>query len=210
MTIENEDTDLNALESVDVSEVVSKPESLEDALKLLEELQTKNSKLSTINKEVITSRNDVKKKLRKFENETESKIATELAEQGKYKELFEQSNTQLQELQSKIKTNTVDTAMKSALQEAEAISVDAIMKLVDKGSIEFDDDGNVAPDSIKAAIEAIKTSYPILFGSPVAVNLPAPVKRATEGENIGGYEQEVRSAKTQAELAAIMKKYGKA
>jgi hypothetical protein len=201
-----------ALETVVESEVTdSKPESMDDALKLLEELQSKNEKLSSINKEVIDSRNKVKQQLRKFEKQTEEQLNTELAEQGKYKELYEAQLAEKEALQSKIRNNSLDKAFTSALAEADAKSVNTVMKLVDKDNIEFDDDGNPSEDSILAAINAVKESDPILFGSQQTETPNAPpVKRATEGENLGGYDQEIRACTTQAQIESVMKKYGKA
>ena len=57
-------------------------------------------------------------------------------------------------------------------------------------------------------IEEIKKTDPILFGVGEGNNLP-PVKRPNDGTPAVGFETEMRAAKNQNEVLAVMKKYGK-
>lgn len=174
--------------------------------KTLEEAMAYINKLQTDKKVLLDEKHQVKRKLTKFEEEAQQREAASLAEQGKFKELYEQSLQKATQLESRIKDQAVNAALKEALKDSGARSVDTVLKLVDKTSIEFDSDGNLNIDSVKTVVESIKKSDPILFGDVVRTEAPA-VKRASEGPVEGNFEKEVAAARTQAELKQVMAKY---
>ena len=168
----------------------SAPASLEQALAEIE-------KLRGINKEVISARDSLKQKLRGFE------------EDGKYKELYEKRTSEFETLRTTLKTKAVDSALREILQKAGARSVDTVAKLVDKSKVTVsDEDFSVTVADIETQIEELKKTDPILFGIAEGAN-PPPVKRPAGGEPAAGYEQELRACRTQVEIEAVMKKYGK-
>lgn len=178
------------------------PASLEEALAIIENLRG-------INKEVIQTRDKANSKLRSFEKEQTDREQALLQEQGKFKELYEAAQAKNAELVTGLKNKAVDSALKEVLQKAGARAVDTVSKLVDKSKIVVsDEDYSVDVTSIQAQIEEIKKTDPILFGVGEGNNLP-PVKRPNDGTPAVGYETEMRAAKNQNEVLAVMKKYGK-
>lgn len=178
------------------------PASLEEALAIIENLRG-------INKEVIQTRDKANSKLRSFEKEQTDREQALLSEQGKFKELYEAAQAKNAELVTGLKNKAVDSALKEVLQKAGARAVDTVSKLVDKSKIVVsDEDYSVDVTSIQAQIEEIKKTDPILFGVGEGNNLP-PVKRPNDGTPAVGYETEMRAAKNQNEVLAVMKKYGK-
>ena len=154
---------------------------------------------------LLDEKAQVKRKLSKFESDAAERDAKLLEEQGKFKELFEKEKTQREALEQRMKDDKVNSAMKVALLEAQVRSPDTVMKLVDKSLVKFDDNGNIVPDSVKAAVETIRKADPVLFGS---ANLGIPqVLRASEGITQDTYKTEVAAAKNAKELAAIYEKY---
>lgn len=177
----------------------------EQEFKSLDEALAHINKLKADKALLLDEKHQVKRKLTKFEEEAQQRDAQLLAEQGKYKELYEQTLQKSSDLENRIKDNSINNAVREALKEAGARSVDTVMKLVDKTSIEFDSNGNISLDSVKAVVDSIKKADSVLFdGARVE---PPGVKRASEGPVEGSFEKEVANARTQAELKQIMAKY---
>lgn len=172
--------------------------SVEDALKEID-------RLSAINKEVIETRDKTKEKLKAFEQAQADAAQKALEEQGKFKEMYEAELAKRTAQETSIKERELNTTLRSELEKVNALSIDTVLKLVNKGAIEFNDDGSVKVDSVKSVIKELKKSDPILFGVEKA---PDP-KRAGDGENANTFETEIRGAKTQKDVHAVMKKYGK-
>lgn len=181
---------------------VEGPKSLEEAMAIIENLKG-------INKEVISTRDKTNQKLRQFETEQTQREQSLLAEQGKFKELYEAQTAEVLALKTGLKNKAVDSALKEVLLKAGARSVDTVAKLVDKSKVEVTgEDFQVNVNSIQLQIEELKKTDPVLFGVGEGANLP-PVKRPTDGSTTVGFETEMRAAKTQAEITSVMKKYGK-
>ena len=172
--------------------------TIEDAMKEIE-------RLSSINKEVIASRDETKTKLRAFETEAEEKARLILEEQGKYKEMFEASEAKRIAVETAVRTREVDATLKAELEKVGALSVDTVKKLINKSVFEFNEDGSIKVDSVKDQIKELMKSDPVLFGTEKAPD----VKRAGDGENVSTFETELRKAKTQKEIQAVLTKYGK-
>lgn len=162
------------------------------------------SELDTLKAE-LTKNQELIKKLRKYEKENltraeqEAKAKEEaLAEQGKYKELYE-------ELNGKLRNQTIESALDSVLTEAKVKSVKTVKALIDRSKIGFEGD-QIDTKSLKGLVEELKKEHAILF----EVEVPAPsVKRAGEADTTGGFEKELRAAKSQKELESVLRKYGK-
>lgn len=177
------------------------PKSLEEAIQLINHLKG-------IKSEAFKERDSLKSKLKEFEDAKAASEAALLAEQGKFKELYEQTQQKLVALESTLKNKAVDAALKEALQKAGARSVDTVAKIVDKSKIVLGDDYSVDLSSLQSQIDEIKKTDPILFGPGEGNNLP-PAKRPSDGVPQAGFEQEMRAAKSQNEVMAVLKKYGK-
>ena len=178
------------------------PSTLEEAMALIENLKG-------INKEVISTRDKEKQKLKQFETEQQQREQALLTEQGKYKELYEAQMADNTKLKTGLKNKAIDSALKDVLQKAGARAVDTVSKLVDKSKVVVsEEDYTVDISSIQTQIEEMKKTDPILFGVGEGTNLP-PVKRPGDGTPSAGFESEMRAAKSQTDILAVMKKYGK-
>lgn len=166
---------------------------------------TAEERLAAVEAELV-KKEELLNKVRKFEKENKEAAAKALAEQGKFKELYDAELNKRTELEGKIKAGVVDSAIQEALKDSNAKSISTVMKLIDRNKIVFDGDA-VDTKSIQSLIKELKTSDPVLFGDEAK---PAPaVKKAGEGDVIGGFEKEIKAATTQKQIESVMRKYGK-
>lgn len=154
----------------------------------------------------LVKKEELLKKVRKFEKENKDAAEKALAEQGKFKELYEQEVQRRSELEGKMKDSAITSAINDALKDSGAISTTTVAKLLDKSKIGFED-GVVDIKSVQALISELKTSDPVLFQQQ-QTQVP-PTKKAAEGDPVGGFEKEIRAATTQKQIEAVMRKYGK-
>ena len=213
MTTENlQDGSTNQNADASTGEVVS----LEQALEKIKQLEG-------INKDVISARDKAKLKLRELEetsgkaSELQNQYDNLFAEKSKVIAQFEATQSELNSLKESIKQDKINSALSTALEAAGALNQATVMKLLDKSKLQFDEQGNVSSDAIIAAIEEVKGSDPYLFGeadpkkamaSGQEFSNPA-VKRASDAATDGAFEKEIRSAKNQNEIYAIMRKHNK-
>ncbi|MDM0042138.1 hypothetical protein QTI05_24080 [Variovorax sp. J22R193] len=120
-----------------------------------------------------------------------------------FKTKYEALTTEHEGLKTTVKNQTIDSALKSKLEEAGAISVNTVLKLVDKSKIAVND-GQVDAKSIEDVISELKKTDEVLFTS---VKTPA-VKRPNESESQSSFKTEMDAAKTEAEVKAVLKKFG--
>lgn len=152
----------------------------------------------------LTKAREILEKARKGEKyhkqskqELEQRVQ-ELEAQGDWKAKYEQ-------MVERENGRVLDTALSDALKDAvKPENVKAVLKLIDRSAINVKD-GAADAKSIEAAVLKTKEEFPNLF---VEVTTPAP-KRAAEGAVTSGYVQELAAANTQAELDAVLKRYGK-
>lgn len=155
-----------------------------------------------------------------------SSLQEQLSKLQKDLEKLTKKNSELEESRDKAKENLrtfkMDQALTGSLAEAGVVSSATALKLIDKSLIKFDDNGAIVSATVAAAVEALKTSDPILFKSVEQSTTETsvvststekknpPVKRAGEGnDEVTSYQRELRAAKTTKELNAVLKKYGK-
>lgn len=123
--------------------------------------------------------------------------------EGKYAEAVEK----LTAAEAKFRNRLIDEALNKALAEAKVKSLPIAAKLIDRSAIKVENDevDSKSLDTIIAQLKKDDTDG-VLF-EPVET---PDVKRSSEGPVVGGFEKEVRAARTQKEVEAVMKKYGKA
>lgn len=147
------------------------------------------------------------KKLRKYERENKEAAEKALAEQGKFRELYEAERAAREAIENKVKARELDNAIKQALVNFKAKAPDTVLKLIDKSAIQWNEDGTPEGKSIERALKELKNTDPILFAEETVAT--PPVKRPGEGTPVGGVQEEMRTAKTIDEVYAIMAKYKK-
>ena len=189
----------------------------------LESLQEKIKVLEANYKDAVASRDKTKMKLRELEetsgksSELQKQYDDLFAEKSKVISQYEATQSELNSLKESIKQEKLNSALSTALEAAGAIQASTVMKLIDKSKIQFDEEGKVSSDSVIAAINEVKEADPILFGDidPKKASatgqefLDPGVKLAGNSKTDGAYEKEVRAAKNQSEIYAIMRKHGK-
>jgi hypothetical protein len=200
-----------ALESVEVQEVVKQEAgsklSLEDALKKITDYEADASKNA-----------DLLKKLRKYEKENLAKAEREAVEAGKFKDLYESAKEKLTEMETKIRTSVVDSALKDALTEAKVKSIPTVLKLIDRSKVELLEDGSINPKSVESLLKELRTTDPIFFEGTQAVGTSEPattqrtvvvpsLHRAGEGQVKDSFTRELGAAKTMAEVRNVWKAY---
>lgn len=201
-------TDSNLDQSVD--EVVAKTYTEAAYLKVLSEKDSLKQKVRTLES---SSKEGLELKAQ-YDNLLLDK--SKLAEQ-----LLTEQNLRTQ-LQTHAKETKLNTALSTALEAAGARSIPTVMKLIDKSLITFNEDGEVNTDSIIKAVSAVQESDSIVFGDikdpkslpdgkilPGLTSFGLDAKRAGEGNLQDAYTTEVRAAKTQSEILAVARKYGK-
>jgi len=168
-----------------------------------------NESLATLRAELASSQ-EILKKVRRFEKENKAEAEKALVEQGKFKELYEAELLKSTALEGKFRTRAIDSAVETALKDSGAKSISTLLKLIDKNRIVVEGDV-VDAASIASLVKELKISDPILFAefdAKVVPIVPA-VKKAGEGDVVGGYATEMKAATTQRQIESIMRKYGK-
>ena len=162
------------------------------------ELEKLNKHLEQSRKEEKFSKSELKRLKDELEKATKNDALNEL--QAKYEAEVEKTN----HLQKTIKTKAVKGALEKALTEAKAKSIPTVMKLINLDEVGYEND-EVDTKSIEAVIAKLRKEDSVLFDE---VETPS-VKRAAEGAVAGGFEKEIRSAKTHKEIEEVMRRYGK-
>lgn len=177
-------------------------QSLDDALKAYQatkqELEKLSRNLEQSRKEEKFSKTEAKRLKDELDKLAQNDQLAEI--QGKY----EAEVAARTALETKIRTRLVDSALESALKDAKAKSISTVMKLINRDDIQVNGD-EVDTASIQAVVDRLRAEDSVLFDE---VETPS-VKRAAEGAVVGGFEKEIRAAKTQKEIEDIMRRYGK-
>lgn len=168
--------------------------------------KTSNDGLSELKAELERSK-ELIKTLRKYEKSYKDENEKALAEQGKFKELYEAEKARVQELDNSLKSFKTDSVIADLVKSSGAKNINTVKRLLDKSTIEFNEDGSVNDKSIAKQIVSIQKEAPELFGLGKE-DTPAPTK-ASGDEATVDFAIEMKKATSQAEIMAVMKKYGK-
>ena len=176
--------------------------------KLVEDTVAERDKLRVQNRELKATSGSA--------GDLQKQLDTLMTEKSKLAEDFEG-------YKSTIKKQKLETHVSTALEAAGVKSKTLALKVLDMSKIEFDDSDNVKVDSVAAAIEALKSAEPVLFGEaqadPNAKSSgsttgtkpgPTPKIAAQGGDSKSAYETEIKAAKSVQEIEAVMRKYSKA
>jgi hypothetical protein len=162
------------------------------------ETDAATKRITELEAELEKARNNLQA-ARRFEKEsklTKAELEAQLAEQGNYKDLYEQAVAKLTNI-------ALDGALTEAAKAAKAKNLTGVLKLIDRSAIEVKD-GVADATAVQAAIAKAKQEVPELFE---AVEVPV-AGRAAEGAVAGGFDKEVRAAKSWEELKKLAAKNG--
>jgi|LakMenE01Jun11ns_1017448.scaffolds.fasta_scaffold9954318_5 hypothetical protein len=157
--------------------------------------------------EELNKKQDLIRQLRKYEKSQKEQAQKALEEQGKYRELYEAANEKLTAFEKELINSKIDAALDTELKNSNARSIETVKKLIDRSTIDVSEDGVVSSESIKAIISQLQETDAVLFDSPV-INTPV-IKRASEETSVVSFETELRNAKSQKDITAVLKKYNK-
>lgn len=176
--------------------------------KLVEDTVAERDRLRVTNRELKATSGSA--------GDLQKQLDTLMTEKSKLAEDFEG-------YKSTVKKQKLETHVSTALEAAGVKSKTLALKVLDMSKIEFDDSDNVKIDSVSAAIEALKTAEPVLFGEvqndPNVKSSgngtgskpgPTPKIAAQGGDSKSAYETEIKAAKSVQEIEAVMRKYSKA
>ncbi len=170
------------------------------------EVSTSTDNLAEIKAELERNR-ELIKTLRKYEKSYKEENEKALTEQGKFKELYEAEKARVQELDNSLKSLKTDSVISELVKNSGAKNLNTVKKLLDKSAIEFNEDGSVNDKSIAKQIASIQKEAPELFG--LGKDETPPPTKASGDEATASFEIEMKKAKTQVEIMAVLKKYGK-
>lgn len=110
-------------------------------------------------KELLNAQKELNTLKKTQEQEDEKK----LTEQKKFEELAAKKTRENEELQEKIRQGEIDRALTTKLVGEKVVDLDAALKLVNRGEIQIDDNGDI--QGVDKALESLKTDKAYLFGT---------------------------------------------
>lgn len=87
----------------------------------------------------------------------------QMSEAQKAQADLEAATAKAQELETQVRDLRVGSVVRDALSQAGALNPATAQKVLDSAAVKLDANGNPTEDSVKAAIQALKTSDPYLF-----------------------------------------------
>lgn len=212
----SEETQAQATEASEATtEETSAPEftSLEDAMAALATVRGEKADLEAVNTDLASSRDKHKSRRAAMEKEHDKTVADDLEKQGKFEELYNTERTKNQDIQIKMNTSAINSALEQALRDAGAGSnLKTALKIADMDSVNIGDDMKPVASEVSALVAAMKSDHAVLF-TPNVPDAPT-VKPVTENIMAGGFDAEMKamidSGKgTVAKINAIKKKYNR-
>lgn len=197
MTVDTEISEQIEQTDVDTSLTIeSLQKDLEAKTKLIEKLRANEKHNQQVAKEVGAK--NLEDALKALQNGYTKDVE-------EWKTKFSTIESEYNSLKDSIKQEKTDNILKEILSKSNAKDINTVLKIIDKSAIQYNEDGNVDTKSIDNIVIELKKTDPVLFNE---VSLP-DVKTASNGTPVGSYETELKSAKSQTEIIAIMKKYNK-
>jgi hypothetical protein len=162
------------------------------------------SQLDALRQELEANRALIKN-LRKYEKSYKEENEKALAEQGKWKELYEATQSEVSELKNSLTNIKLESVLDKLVGESGAKNSNTVKRLIDRTAISFSEDGSVDAKSIQKQLIDLQKADANLFGRGEE-ETPKP-KKAQQDAATSSYEIEITKAKTQAEVNAIYAKY---
>lgn len=166
--------------------------------------ETNVSELDTLRQELEANKALIKN-LRKYEKSYKEENEKALAEQGKWKELYEATQSEVAELKGSLTNIKLESVLDKLVGESGAKNSNTVKRLIDRTAISFNEDGSVDAKSIQKQLTDLQKADANLFGLE-SKETPKPTKVQQDAAT-AGYEVEIQKAKTQAEVTAIYNKY---
>jgi hypothetical protein len=193
--------------------VMADAENIENSADAQQETSVKDSSLTAeqiiaLQDELAATKANLEKSRRgeKFNQTKRAELESQLKEfvgGENFKTKYEATSTELMQLKDTLKNQLIDSVLKDKLTEANARSVQTVMKIVDRTKVSLVD-GQVDTKSVEALIEELKKTDSVLFQE---VQTPS-LKRTGETTPVASFKTEMSAAKSPAEVQKILAKYG--
>jgi chromosome segregation ATPase len=156
---------------------------------------------------------ELKQRLAALEAAEKQREEDVLAQQAQYKELADRYKSQLEEVKQEkgqLESNFLDAHKLNAFRERlpGAIKKSEYYSFVNLDKIIVDPDSKqIVEDSVDELVNDFITQYPDLYTARDSKKLPSD---AATPDRPKSYQDELRAAKNQKELDAVLRKYGRA
>jgi hypothetical protein len=107
--------------------------------------------------------NERAKKADQFEEQQQKEKEAKLLEEKKYQELIAEKDKQIAALAEKQKGSQLEGKIQSIAQTNGVVDVEAVLKLIDRTNIKFNDDGTIT--GVEEAVKSLLESKPYLKGT---------------------------------------------
>lgn len=121
--------------------------------------------LQATNERLVAEAKKVKARAQQAEKELATQKAKEAEQNGKYKELAEDREKRLTDLQKRVMRKDIDLALRDAASAAGFQKPADILRFVDSGMLHYDEDSGEVTGAAEAVAKA-KLDWPQLFQKP--------------------------------------------
>lgn len=162
---------------------------------------------------LLKEKKSLAERLAAFEAEAKKREESELTAKQEYKKLYESQKSQTDEWKGKYEnldgTVAESVKLRAFLDKAPGKIEKQYWGLIDLSNIPMDPETR-EPDeaAVEKAVKDFEKKYARVIEKSNGATLPDDAAMGTGGKLVG-FKAELKAAKTQAELDAVMKKYGK-
>lgn len=196
------DTDLQSNDQTDdTQDIDTDSDETSETDKKVKDLEARLVRASQENKKY-------RQALSTLKAEKETEAAAKLKEEGKWKDMYEENQKKLDELTGKLRNTARSVAFRkeAVKQGADAELIELLEAKAKLSDIELDDSFRVNDEQVIHEVEQMKKKFSKLFEKQVRDPKGGPPKTTTTEKT--DVVSEAKKAKTQAELDAVLKKYG--
>jgi hypothetical protein len=127
--------------------------------------------------------NERAKKAAELEKQQEESEKKKLKEQAKWQELAEKTEAEKAQLEQKYQSTLIDNKIQVLSAQLGAVDTEAVAKLIDRGTISIDENGNVT--GVDEAIKSLQEAKPYLFDEQAVKKLGNATNPGRDGNKTG-------------------------
>lgn len=164
-------------------------------------------------RKVLSEAKKAKEALEVMNSERQKLLDEKLTSEGKKDELLGSREKKIQELEGKLKKvvgafghKSLATVFSQEATKEGCVNVSDLLSLSDLSGVEVDEDFNVNADQVKELIQRAKKERGYLFSQKSTMAKTGVPSSSTD---VGSYADELKSAKSQAQLESVMRKHGR-
>lgn len=182
------------------------------------DLQARLEQLEKTNQRLLDESNSWKSKARDYESKLDEDHRKKLEAEGKTKELVEAERKARLNAEDRLNQMTETVLSKDLRYEAikhakDAHDIDMVLKVSEHKELLKLDQDSLKVSGVKEFVDAVRNSHPYLFSKSklpeTEVNRPGTPDVAGQKNVTQNYIAELKNCKTQKELDAVRRKYGR-